>query len=61
MSSEETPALPTYHERYCAFVDILGFRELIGRLRQGNTPLDALRQLLAKVHTPPATIAGALP
>lgn len=50
-----------YEERYCAFIDILGFRELIGRLRQGDTPLHALCQLLAKVHAPPATNAGALP
>jgi hypothetical protein len=43
---------PPYHERYCAFLDILGFRGLIERLEHGETPFDALKTLLAQVHNP---------
>jgi hypothetical protein len=50
---------PAYEERYCAFVDILGFGRLIKQLDQGNTPFQALQQLLTKVHNPPQTNAGA--
>ncbi|MGO8912958.1 MAG: hypothetical protein ACLQDM_27045 [Bradyrhizobium sp.] len=39
-----------YQERYCAFVDILGFRQLIERLDKGGNQFDALRNLLARVH-----------
>jgi hypothetical protein len=42
-----------YTERYCAFVDILGFSELIARLSKGDTPFQALRNLLTIIHTPP--------
>lgn len=52
---------PEYPERYCAFVDILGFAELINRLQYGGTPLHALRELLSKIHNPPSTNAGVLP
>jgi hypothetical protein len=48
---DPTPA--QYEQRYCAFVDILGFSELIGRLAQGATPVDALRKLLGTVHAEP--------
>ena len=50
-----------YEDRYCAYIDILGFRELIGRLDQGETPLRSLRELLEKVHNPPPTNAQAIP
>src|SRR6476620_10610175 len=53
-------AEPEYNERYCAFIDMLGFGELISNLQYGGTPLHALRDLLSKVHNPPATNAGAL-
>src|SRR5690242_3629811 len=40
-----------YNERYCAFVDILGFRQLIERLSQEDNQFLALRELLRRVHT----------
>jgi hypothetical protein len=43
---------PPYHERYCAFVDILGFGELIERLNHGQTAFESLRDLLDQVHNP---------
>ncbi|HZL41329.1 MAG TPA: hypothetical protein VFC45_13750 [Pseudolabrys sp.] len=47
-----------YDTRYCAYVDILGFGELIDKLDRGETPYDFLKDLLTKVHNPPETIAG---
>lgn len=43
---------PSYDLRYCAFVDILGFRELIGRLKSGEDYFERLRLLLAEIHKP---------
>ena len=40
----------SYQERYCAFVDILGFRQLIECLDEGGNQFDALRSLLSRVH-----------
>jgi hypothetical protein len=42
---------PPYHERYCAFVDILGFGALIEQLSHGETAFERL-DLLAQVHSP---------
>lgn len=50
-----------YGPRYCAFVDILGFGELVAKLDGGVTPLDALRGLLSKIHNPPTVNAAASP
>jgi hypothetical protein len=52
---------PEYGERYCAFIDILGFSVLIENLDVGSTPLNALRDLLSKVHNPPATQGASSP
>jgi hypothetical protein len=41
-----------YEERYCAFVDILGFRQLLDQLNRGTTDFDAIRTLLLRVHNP---------
>jgi hypothetical protein len=41
-----------YEERYCAFVDILGFGELIKRLRSGAVGFEAIRRILERIHTP---------
>jgi hypothetical protein len=54
MDIREAFPLPTYDERYCAFVDILGFSELIGRLSHNDTPFEALRTLLRLIHEHPA-------
>jgi hypothetical protein len=43
-----------YELRYCAFVDILGFSELVRRLEQGSISFGNLQQLLRIVHTPPS-------
>jgi hypothetical protein len=49
-----------YEQRYCAFVDILGFRELIEKLDQGQIPFESLQLLLTKIHNPPETNAGVI-
>ena len=47
-----------YSERYCAFVDILGFRQLVESLRDGGAHFHALRDLLRKIHSKPAAKEG---
>lgn len=42
----------TYEERYCAFVDILGFREIMGALGTGQLRFERVRELLQEVHSP---------
>jgi hypothetical protein len=37
-----------YEERYCALLDILGFRELISDLRSGAVQFETIRDLLKK-------------
>jgi hypothetical protein len=46
----ETTLSTSYDERYCAFVDILGFRQLIEGLSRDANQFAALRNLLARVH-----------
>jgi hypothetical protein len=41
-----------YEERYCAFVDILGFTDLIGDIKAGKVQFDAIRNLLQQIHSP---------
>jgi hypothetical protein len=38
-----------YEERYCAFVDILGFRELISEVKKQTDQYKRLRALLGKL------------
>ena len=52
---------PSYEQRYCAFIDILGFGELIGKLDVGGTPAHTLRELLTKIHNPPPTQGASSP
>jgi hypothetical protein len=40
-----------YETRYCAFVDILGFRGMIAGLRPGTTNFELLHGLLEIIHT----------
>src|ERR1700683_4416881 len=42
-----------YDDRYCAFVDILGFRQLIESLSKDPEQVAALRNVLRRVHSPP--------
>jgi hypothetical protein len=42
-----------YGERYCAFVDILGFSELVAGLGKGTTSFELIRDLLRTIHEPP--------
>ena len=46
-----------YIDRYCAFIDILGFRELVRSLANEGSRFEKLRTLLSKIHSPanPAT------
>jgi hypothetical protein len=39
-------------DRYCTFIDILGFRGLIGGLKGNDNQFLALREVLKKVHAP---------
>lgn len=41
-----------YVDRYCAFIDILGFRGLIGGLQGNSSQFLTLREVLKKVHAP---------
>ena len=43
---------PPYHERYCAFVDILGFSSLVDRLGRDQSTFDMMKGLLTQVHNP---------
>lgn len=45
-----------YSERYCAFIDILGFRGLIGELNDGNVTVDEIYRVLTAVQSPQKTI-----
>jgi hypothetical protein len=45
---------PGYEPRYCAFVDILGFRELIHKLHGDPNRYLELKRVLAQLHTPPS-------
>jgi hypothetical protein len=38
--------------RYCAFVDILGFKDLIGKLRGGAVDLETVKGVLRQIHQP---------
>jgi hypothetical protein len=58
---EHAMADPQYDRRYCAFIDILGFSELIQTLDRGDTSPEFMRDLLSKVHNPPSTNAGEMP
>jgi hypothetical protein len=48
---------PFYEQRYCAFVDILGFRGLIGLISQGEMPPEHLRTILRHIHTPATSLS----
>jgi hypothetical protein len=52
------PSRP-YEDRYCAYLDILGFQRLIDRLSGGTTPFEALQALLEQIHNPPHSSEGA--
>ena len=41
-----------YEERYCAYLDILGFADLMADLRSGNVKFEAIRDVLKRVHKP---------
>lgn len=43
---------PKYEERYCAFVDILGFRQLIDRLDRNQIKFQLVRKLLKTIQGP---------
>jgi hypothetical protein len=48
-----------YSERYCAFIDILGFGSLIAESSAGGVPVADIHRALSAVHAPPNTILPA--
>ena len=40
-----------YTDRYCAFIDILGFRGLINDAEKGNVSPNEIHRVLSAVHT----------
>ena len=44
------PTAHEYRDRYCASVDILGFRQLIEQLRTSTDSFEALHNLLKRIH-----------
>jgi hypothetical protein len=42
----------TYQDRYCAFVDVLGFKELISDLDKGRIRFEQIREVLRFAHEP---------
>src|SRR5258705_6608072 len=42
-----------YRERYCAFLDILGFKDLVEELKDGTLNFKFVQQMLSDVHNPP--------
>jgi hypothetical protein len=51
MSESSAPEV-TYQERYCAFIDILGFTQLISDLGRGRARYEDIRSILSRVHDP---------
>ena len=43
--------MPDYEERYCAFIDILGFRNFVKGLHRASDAV-ALRDVMRKIHAP---------
>lgn len=41
-----------YEERYCAFIDILGFTELIADIRRGSVGFEVVRDVMHGMHAP---------
>lgn len=41
-----------YKEKYCVYIDILGFKGLISELEHNSAKFDAVRAVLRKIHTP---------
>jgi hypothetical protein len=41
-----------YEERYCAYIDILGFDDLMADLRSGNVKFETIRDVLKRIHKP---------
>ena len=51
MTSDPSERAPAYEGRYCAFIDILGFRNLVRGLHHANDAV-ALRNVMRKIHAP---------
>ncbi|PJG51344.1 hypothetical protein CVM73_31285 [Bradyrhizobium forestalis] len=43
---------PIYHERYCAFVDVLGFKEVVKDINRGLITPKRVIKLLKQIQTP---------
>jgi hypothetical protein len=53
MANPVSPAHASYTERYCAFIDILGFSGLINDLDRGKVSVDEIHRVLSAVHARP--------
>ncbi len=42
----------TYEQRYCAYIDILGFADLMAELRSGKVQYESIRDVLKRIHNP---------
>jgi hypothetical protein len=49
-----------YEQRYCAFVDILGFSQLVKEVARGSVEFDFICDLVERMHNPPKLEAGLL-
>lgn len=49
-----------YNDRYCAFIDILGFRQLIESLSNEAGKVQALREILSGVHRPRTSLGESI-
>jgi hypothetical protein len=50
-----------YEDRYCAFIDILGFRQIVDGLGASEAKFESLKDVLTTVHNPAPTIPVQLP
>jgi hypothetical protein len=41
-----------YEQRYCAYIDILGFRHLVEQIRSGTIAFETIRDLLRRIQQP---------
>lgn len=48
------PVEAAYSERYCAYIDILGFSSLISELDRGKVKVAEIHKVLSSVHAPPS-------
>jgi hypothetical protein len=53
METETQDQSPAYEERYCAYVDILGFTDLVAKLKSGTISPESISKALRVIHEHP--------